>query len=253
MRLSHHSTEIRSFKKISFIFLALACLFASAQVPACESVLTQCQPGVHAPTPAELLQSYYIKQKTDAGCSLATATMAINAMLSWQEKNFRAVQSQEDVLEKANSNFWKQSVCKAGPGISLKDFFQLWPKLLQVYSLEGWRAELHYVPHANAKAQHLLHGHLQLTGPGSATPTLILANFDQSYFVHTDPVGHFSPLGPYCSIKKQILVLDVDYELLGPYKTSEDTLLKSMNTVDDSAQDPKCRGYIVLQYKPQGD
>lgn len=191
-------------------------------------------------TAFQTLGPYYIKQHNDASCSLATATMLLNASLVLSQPL-----SQEELLAKVNQSCWAQAIATHdSSGITLEAFSILLSEVFHSFGLNDVCITTVHVSTIDVDSRERLRSFLRLIGRGQV---LVVANFDQSLLVPANgPAGHFSPIGDYDSASGNVWLLDTDRELAGPYWVSEEKLIQSMHTIDQDAQPPQFRGYLVI-------
>lgn len=190
------------------------------------------------------ISPYYLHQLTDSSCSLASATIIINALRSPQLlKGNQAPVSQHELLTRVNDSQWCDAVKQGGNGVTLDQFKLYLEKALQVSGIEHYTIEIKRMD--KSELENRLSLHQSLIESETTGKTFIIANFNQKFFTGTLSVGHFSPVGAYDKITKRVLILDTDSELHEPYWVPEKLLLDSMSTPDtDSGH---YRGYIVIK------
>jgi hypothetical protein len=191
------------------------------------------------------LMPHQIHQHTDSSCSLASATMVLNAARGIAGHNrIGALVSEKRLLDLFDHTDWRAGVAPDGGGRKLLELTAHLKEALGHFGLAGWRVECRPVIVADDAA-----GLAQLRGDLAAMErqagVLPIANFhlDCFYGDGTD-VGHFSPLGAFDAASDRVLVLDVykaDYE---PAWAPVEHLLKAMARPCD---DGEPRGYLVLR------
>lgn len=189
------------------------------------------------------ISPFYISQLTDSSCSLASATMVLNAIKSQtKDGGMDGWVTQDELLNKVNDSQWHMGVRQGGEGVTLDAFKTLMEKSLQAYGIK----------HVTVKAVHLKDHSKQelftfrqtLMASERTAKTLIIVNFDQKLFTGDMSEGHFSPIGAYDSTTKRVLIMDTDRKYVEPYWVPEKLLLDSMATPDhDSGH---TRGYLVM-------
>ncbi|MBA2650907.1 MAG: hypothetical protein H0U73_01355 [Tatlockia sp.] len=193
------------------------------------------------------LSPYYLPQLTDSSCSLASATMIVNAVLSQQKlMTKRALATQDEVLNRVNDNDWRNAVKQGGDGVTLVQLKTFLAKALEAYGIFNFELDLVQLK-GNSKRDEFSLRNLLMESENTGT-TFIIANFNQKFFTGAMSVGHFSPIGAYDSKTKRALILDTDRELYEPYWVPEKLLLDSMATFDNDAG--LYRGYLVLRLLP---
>jgi len=189
------------------------------------------------------LMPYYVPQFGPYACSVASITMIVNAARyksPLTTKDDLAVQ--EDVLEKANIQEWKDHVGGKGDdhGISLDLMKIVLPAALNVYGLKKFSVDVIHM--AGDTAQAILRKTLEAYE--KSDNSFLIANFSQCELTG-DPEacgGHYSPVGAYDSVNRRVLILDVDRRWVEPYWVDEGKLVQAMQTVDTGAK--KLRGFV---------
>lgn len=190
------------------------------------------------------ISPYYLSQLTDSSCSLASATMMINAIKS--QKKLTAndeLVTQDELLNKVNNNEWRIGVKQGGNGVTLDELKKFMEKTLQAYGIKGATVEaIHLKEHS--KQDELALKQILVESERTAK-TLVIANFNQKFFTGGVSVGHFSPIGAYDPSTKRALIMDTDRQFYEPYWVPEKLLFDSMSTPDpDSGHH---RGYLVIR------
>jgi len=190
------------------------------------------------------LAPHYVCQITDCACSLASATMVINAVSG---NRLRAPGSmmvtQESLLQTVNDEIWhKGSGKNGGPGITLTELEKLLRQGLAAHDLH---AELRVVPLGDkadaAKAADQLRLDMHACERGRQ---LVIANYFSETAVGSGDYGHFSPVAAYDARQDLVLVMDVwryEYE---PYWIPVAKLVESMMTASRITGEP--RGYLTV-------
>lgn len=190
------------------------------------------------------LMPYYVSQFGPYACSVASITMLVNASRyksPLTTKDDLAVQ--EDVLEKANIQEWKEHVGGKGDdhGISLDLMKIVLPAALNAYGLKKFSVDVvHMEGDATAVLRHVLEQYEKTDN------CFVIANYSQCELTG-DPEacgGHYSPIGAYDSARRRVLILDVDRRWVEPYWVDEQLLIKAMTTVDPGAKKP--RGFVIV-------
>lgn len=182
---------------------------------------------------------YYRGQRTNSSCSLASATIVMNAIvpshtLSASSKLF----TERRILNISNSRRWERATATNGTGISLKQMHKELDQLLINLKLENTYDLQMKRPSKSFRKS------LKKMEVGDYW---IIVNFDQGMVMGEKSVGHFSPIGAYDEASDRVLILDTDAEWYEPYWVSVDLLLKSMDTSDSLTG--KRRGYLILSKK----
>ncbi len=193
------------------------------------------------------LSPYYLSQLTDSSCSLASATMIVNAVLSQENFGHKSLATQDELLNRVNDSDWRQAVKQDGDGVSLAQLKIYLAKALEAYGVKNFEVIL--VPLKGSSKQDQLNLHKVLLESEKSGKTFIIANFNQKFFTKDLSVGHFSPIGAYDSKTQRALIMDTDRALYEPYWVSEKLLLESMSTFDKEAG--HYRGYLIVKLIPK--
>jgi hypothetical protein len=186
---------------------------------------------------------YYLSQLTDSSCSLASATMIVNAARSHQQSmTHQALASQDELLKQVNDQQWREAVKQGGDGVALSQLKIYLEKALTAYGIKNFSVTVKQMS-ANLK-ENEASLHQTLLESESTGKTFIIANFNQRFFTDFENVGHFSPIGAYDHATRRVLIMDPDRKLYEPYWVPEQLLLKSMSTVDTDGG--HFRGYLIV-------
>ncbi len=200
-----------------------------------------------APAPGYwALSPYYVGQFNDCSCSLATATILVNAVRGSQNLGPQErLVTQDALLSAVDSEIWIAG-CGAdgGPGVTLGQMESLLQRSFAVYGLDGVSVEAVPVPEPSEAALARFRDALRaIERPaGHLAGHLLAVNFHVGPVVGHGDYGHFSPVGAYDEARDRVLVLDVDRDWFEPYWTPTDRLLAGMATV--SPIDGERRGYL---------
>lgn len=197
-----------------------------------------------------LLSPYYIVQRNGTSCSLATATMILNAARQSLNPNELAKPAtQNEVLEMVNDPLWDAATGDEGPGVTLEQYGFFLRKMFASYGLKKVEVEVVYVQDTSEETKRKIHEDLLATANEHETKVFLALDFDDATFISIPiSLGHISPVGGYDPSTKLVLILDVDREWTGPYWISEETMIKGLNTLDETEglTKPTYRGYIRI-------
>lgn len=189
---------------------------------------------------------YYLPQLTDSSCSLASATMIVNAALSHQAFGVnRHLASQKELLNQVNNNQWREAVKQFGDGVSLNQLKVYLESALIVYGVKNVTVTMKLMDHNKEENERIFSQALQESE--TTGKTFIIVNFNQKFVTNKESVGHFSPIGAYDIKNQRVLVMDPDRKYYEPYWVPLKLLLKSMSTPDQKGG--YYRGYIVVNIK----
>lgn len=186
------------------------------------------------------ISPWYISQRNDSACSLAVATMIVNATRS--NTVHHELATQDKLLDRVKDKVWNEGVKPGGEGLTLDQLGALMPKALKAYGVNNASVQVVHTWNTSVETAEKLHKVLVQSEKGQA---LIIANFDQKFFSGIFSGGHFAPVGAYDAEKKRVLLMDPDREFFEPYWVPEALFLKSMVSKDDETG--KFRGYLIVR------
>ena len=193
------------------------------------------------------ISPYYLSQRNDSSCSLATATMIINAARSNKELDTnQPLATQNDLLYRVKNKQWDEGVRSGGEGITLEQLSTIIVKALQKYGLYHFTIEIIHPKIGSKESELLLHK--TLVENEQSGQTFMIANFNQKFFTNGLSVGHFAPVGAYDLQTKRVLIMDPDRQLYEPYWVPEKLFLESMATYDKNIK--SSRGYLLVKLNP---
>lgn len=208
------------------------------------------------------LISYYLPQRWEGACSLASVAMVVNAarvhdQLTADDK----LATQAELLEKVKKPIqvaggertWAQAVgadnIKLATGTSLDQLGMLVEESLKAYGVQPKRVIVEHLDGVTSadKAKDKAKLHATLLKNEKSDGDFVIANFIQGVYTGDADAGHIAPVGAYDAAKKRVLVLDPDREWYEPYWVSEETFFAGMNTPDKSSGHN--RGYVWVQLR----
>lgn len=190
------------------------------------------------------ISPYYLPQLTDASCSLASATMVINALRIPQMQYANQKLATSNSVVHSTNDSWANDVKQGGMGVTLDQLGSFLTQAMKTYRILPTNLE---VIHATEVKEFATKFHQALLEGEKTGRTFIIVNFDQKFISGTESIGHFAPVGAYDVNTQRVLIMDPDRELFEPYWVPEHRLLKSMETQDSDAH--KSRGFIVVTLK----
>ncbi|WP_119462672.1 phytochelatin synthase family protein [Rhodospirillaceae bacterium SYSU D60014] len=190
------------------------------------------------------LVPYYVGQFNDCSCSLATATMLVNALRgSIGLAPVERLVTQQALLAAVNSALWTAGVgADGGEGVTQRQMGPLLERSFAVYGVDGVAIETVPVLRPNEAAVAEFRAALRRIETSAAD--LLVVNFHVAPVVGHGDYGHFSPIGAYDEGRDRVLVLDVDRAWFEPYWTPVDRLVAGMATM--SHIDGERRGYLRI-------
>lgn len=186
---------------------------------------------------------HFVRQQTDASCSLASVTTLINASRAGKR---RVPVTQEQVLATDTTGAWRKSVQDhLGDGVDLD--------AMALHVMRAFHAQVS--PSVNVDVRRMGRSKQEFTAAlesalleGEASPTgvfVIINALQSKLFADGEVVGHMSVVGAYDARSRQVLILDVDNRNPLPYWVGIDTLVAGMNTSDEVTGEP--RGYLLVR------
>jgi len=198
-------------------------------------------------SPAEAywrLAPHYVGQLTDCACSLASATMVVNAIRGNRSREPGSmIVTQQMLLEAVNNDIWHRgSGSDGGPGVTLTELALLLERSLVVNDLS---AAIAVMPLGSAadpeKAAAQFRRDMEDCERGRQ---LIVANYYSETVIGSGDFGHFSPVAAHDAKRGRALIMDVwrfEYE---PYWVPIEKLLAGMMTASSVSGEP--RGYLSI-------
>jgi len=190
------------------------------------------------------LAPHYVGQVTDCACSLASATMVVNAVRGNRSREPGSmIVTQRMLLEAVNNDVWhKGSGSDGGPGVTLTELALLLQRSLIVNDLSAVIAAAPLGGECDpVKAARQFRRDMEECEQGRQ---LIIANYYSETVIGSGDFGHFSPVAAYEAKGDRVLIMDVwrfEYE---PYWVPVDKLLAGMMTASSVSGEP--RGYLNI-------
>jgi len=242
-------TAPRAAMYVLWCALALSCQRASAEAPRPKygpqaQRLFDRRDYLRAHEAADFwaLLGYYLPQRNDSSCSLASAVMVLNALRAGEALSAATkLVTQDELLERVASPIWNDGTADGGPGVSLDQFAALMRQALDKYQIAGSVEAVHC---ERDDAEALRDLKKVLAANETSAGDLLIVNFLQSEYTG-DPdgaVGHMAPVAAYDAEAGRVLLFDPDRRWYEPYWVSVETLLRGMATRD--AEGVRARGYL---------
>ena len=192
------------------------------------------------------LSPYYVAQKSDSACSIASISMIINAILSKHDRTSdEELVNQGGLIKEMGNEAWRAAVIQGGPGVTLDQLKAMLQAALKISGVTAYALEVIHTDTASNEVRAKLHRHLVQNE--TSDRNFIIANFMQGAYTGDVGLGHIAPVGAYDEKRKRVLILDPDRQWYEPYWVSEDVFLKGMATQDKASG--HARGYVWLQLK----
>ncbi|CEK10499.1 phytochelatin synthase family protein [Legionella hackeliae] len=194
------------------------------------------------------LSAYYLPQRNDSSCSLATAAMVVNAALAGQTISAKQpLATQNEILNRVKDKIWDEGVKEGGEGVSLAELKLLLAKALEAHGIHNFSIELIHTADNSKQNEAVLEQHLLASENNGQS--IVVVNFDQSFFANDISVGHFAPVGAYDAKNKRVLIMDPDRKWYEPYWVPQKMLLNAMATLNSDGH--HYRGYLVVRFNSQ--
>lgn len=198
------------------------------------------------PNPWLKLQAIYphfVRQQTDASCSVATVTTILNTV---RAQSLRRPVSQDQVLRTDPSGVWLDSTRDAqSQGVDLDAMALHVLQAFHAFASRHVGVDVRRIGQSRAEFRAGLESALA-AGEASPFDNFILINTLQSLLIADgEPVGHMSVVGAWDAKRQRVLVLDVDNRAPMPYWVSIETLIAGMATSDDVTGEG--RGYVFVR------
>jgi hypothetical protein len=189
---------------------------------------------------------YYLPQQDDASCSLASATMVVNAARAHENLGSEdQLATEPEVLKKAGNDYWKSALGPLGRGVTLDHLKDVVGDALKAYGVQVASIEVVHEDDTSEKTMSVLHQ--ALVQNEKSDRDFIIANFNQGVFTGDADAGHIAPVAAYDAKTKRVLILDPDRKWYEPYWVKEATFLKGMATLDPDSK--RNRGFIWIKLK----
>jgi hypothetical protein len=193
------------------------------------------------------LMPYYVHQQTGGSCSIASATMVLNAIRAPEPLSSTIeLFTQSTILERTENSKWTHAVSKMGGGTTLDELKTYFQESLQKLHLDSWIVE---AIHADTNPEFSKKLHQLLIENEKSDRNFIVANFLQSELTG-DPegaVGHLAPVGAFDATHNRVLILDPDRQYYEPYWVPESSFLSAISTLDKTSLKP--RGILWIHPK----
>ena len=186
------------------------------------------------------LAPYYLPQRDERSCSLASLTMLVNAARRGERLgNDDRLVTQASLLSAVGSALWKKELAPGGEGVTLDELGELTRRALAVHHFAQAKVEVVHVPDATPTG--LQQWRLLLVENERSARDFVLVNFAQAAYTG-DGDGHIAPIGAYDAKLGRVLILDPDRDWYEPYWVPVKVSLEGMATIDPVSKLP--RGYV---------
>lgn len=191
------------------------------------------------------LVGYYVPQRDDRSCSLASAAMLLNGLRADAYLSADAeLVTQDALFVRVDDPVWNAGLAPDGEGVSLDQFAAIVERALPVYGI-AVRVEVVHVERADDAAL----GRLRqvLAANEASAEGFLIVNFLQSELTGDSDgaVGHMAPVAAYDAAAARVLIFDPDRRWYEPYWVSVETLLSGMAARDSASG--HSRGYLYVR------
>ena len=180
------------------------------------------------------LSSFYVPQYNDYGCSAASVSMALNALINArrirgdQDENI----SQLSIPEKIAGVKWKELLSTAGfegrHGVSLAQLGLISNEAMMAYSPAAFSVTVTTVTVINTQNLGAFRQALILNE--KSPNDIMLLHFAQDVITGAPdgPYPHISPVGAYDAKTRRVLIFDVDRRWYEPYWVADTQVFDAM-------------------------
>jgi len=171
-----------------------------------------------------VLSPYYVSQTTSSDCSVATITIALNALRGLPRLARDPLITQAALRERLGPELAEKTKDK-GEGVTFEEFRSFLLRALDAYELDA-SIELFRPGDASPVMREQLRQ--VLSANERSSDDIALVYYNQGVVTGDWDGPHLSPIGAYDAERRRVLILDVDRKWYGPYWTPEETLLEAM-------------------------
>lgn len=200
------------------------------------------------------MMPYYVPQKNERSCSVASVSMVINAIRASSELTAAdELVTQAKLLQKVAYPKWAKDVAdevgEEGGGVTLEELGDYVREALDIYAPSDTDYEIEVVrvdPESDDLREKI---RALLVENEQSADDFMLAVFWQATYTD-DPegeTGHVAPVAAFDADKDRVLILDPDRQWYEPYWVPLDTFIAGMARVD--AVTGKPRGYLHVTIK----
>ena len=187
---------------------------------------------------------FYVPQATEAACSVASITVALNALRGLPSLAADPIITQERLLERVSDARWVSATARGGSGVTWAELEHFLGESIRAYgiqaSVEVWRPDDGSEPTLQRLRE-------MLADNEQSSSDIIIGVFDQGVLTGDVNIGHVSPIGAYDQKSPRVLVMDTDREWYVPYWVSDERLLEAM--LKPGPQDSERGGLLRVRRK----
>lgn len=171
------------------------------------------------------ISPFYVAQQTSSACSLASVTIAVNALRGLPGKSDDKLITQTGLLEAVSSPKWTAQAAEGGDGVMFADLVEQSKSSLKALGINGTVSAAQPAKDSTATLDAL---RSLLAANEASSDDLVLVYFNQGVVTGDWDGPHVSPVGAYDAASDRVLIMDVDREWYVPYWTKTETLFKAM-------------------------
>jgi hypothetical protein len=254
---------VRRGRVLSAATLVLACGFVFAVASAAEKTSVQPKYGTHAVRLFHArdylreneapdfwaIMPYYVHQFSERACSVASATMVVNAARAQAELSAAdELITQGMMMRRVAYPRWHDAIQEGGDGVTIEDLGGYLTEALRRFSPDEYEVDAVRVKPNDPGLRERVRK--MLIENEASDDDFVLVFFWQATFTD-DPegkTGHVAPLAAYDEENDRALVFDPDRDWYEPYWVPLDTLVAGMARTDPETGRP--RGYIWVRKRP---
>jgi hypothetical protein len=195
------------------------------------------------------LMPYYVHQFNERACSVASATMVVNALRSQVELTTAdELITQEKLLKQVCNPRWANDVGPNGESVTIEELGEYVQESLKLFGPRQYDVQAVRVDSQDKGLRERIRR--MLVENERSDDDFVMVVFWQAAFTE-DPegeTGHIAPLAAYDAAHERALVFDPDRKWYEPYWVPLDTLVAGMARTDPDTG--KSRGFIWVRTKP---
>lgn len=185
---------------------------------------------------------YFRSQVSETFCSVAAATMVVNAAkAAWTRTDVVVPLSQQDVLALAQDDEWEKAVTHRGRAVSMVRLKEVLITIFRKLGLDSIEVKA-FRAIDEPECRDNFECALRLLDP--SCDQFIIANFALGMVVGRGRIGHFAPIVSYSKKTDEVLLFDPDTEFHQPYWAPRESLFQAMLEKDANGEG---RGYLLVR------
>jgi hypothetical protein len=171
------------------------------------------------------ISPFYIHQQTSSACSLASVTIAVNAMRGLPALSEDTLVTQDNLLEATKDKRWAEQAADEGDGVTFSDLVEDTTQSLKAFDI---KADVAAAQPSKDQAATLEAFRAMLVENEASAKDMVLVYFNQGVVTGDWDGPHVSPIGAYDATTDRVLIMDVDREWYVPYWTKTETLFDAL-------------------------